>query len=125
MAICGCTTGMLLWKKPCTQLAYDQCANCGKGLCALHSRRKGPGDFYCPVCVLVDTDTESSTDLHETSFTDRSGASRWERAAAAGLVLDEAATDTSVETGDGSHSGESSSDSGSSDSGGGDSSSSD
>ena len=105
MAICGCTTGMLFWKRPCIRLAYDQCANCGKGLCAMHLRRSGPGEFYCPVCVPVDDDTESES--HETSFTDRSGASRWERAAAADLVRDEAATDTSVETGDVSHSGES------------------
>ncbi len=119
MAICGCTTGMLFWKRPCIPPAYDQCANCGKSLRAEHSRRTGPGEFYCPVCVPVDADTESET--HETSFTDRSGTSRWERAEAVELARGESATKTGFESGDGSISGDSSSDSGSSDSGGGDS----
>ena len=120
MEVCGCTSGMLFWKKPCDRIALDSCATCGTGLCANHARRPRPGRFYCPDCASTQSDSDTDADTGSNSdsssstnwFSDRSGNTGADRAAAA------EASD-SWRGGESSSSDSSGSDSGSSDSGGG------
>ncbi|MBI3372301.1 MAG: hypothetical protein HY017_11170 [Betaproteobacteria bacterium] len=117
MAVCGCTSGMLFWKKPCDRIALDTCAGCGTALCASHVRRPKPGRFYCPECASEqsDSDTDSDSDSSSSStnwFSDRSGNSDGERTAAA------AASSSWFSSSDSGGSDSSSSDSGGGDSGG-------
>ena len=67
MAVCGCTSGMLFWKKPCDRIALDACATCGTGICAAHAQRPRPGRFYCPDCVSKDEDSDTDGDTGSSS----------------------------------------------------------
>lgn len=50
MATCTVESGMLFWKKACSEVAVGSCNQCGASVCGRHAAVYGDGSYVCTGC---------------------------------------------------------------------------